>query len=172
MPLFMWPAYLYCLSLLLSPWLFGGTSTFRGLSVREHFYEFAMWLDDKDGVSAPMVRFSTWSKWHAHHMAALRSRSTRERVALLLGRDVLPRLVLFFACCAALDVDEYLPPEQQVVTTTWVSTAGGGNGSAANATRANGTQTSEMVGTTETLAKPHFRAAMLFACGCLFWLVC
>ena len=78
-------------------------------------------------------------------MAALRSRSTRERVALLLGRDVLPRLVLFFACCAALDVDEYLPPEQQVVTTTWVSTAGGGNGSAANATRANGTQTSEMV---------------------------
>ena len=135
--------------------------------MREHFYEFAMWLDDKDGVSAPMVRFSTWSKWHAHHMAALRSRSTRERVALLLGRDVLPRLVLFFACCAALDVDEYLPPEQQVVTTTWVSTAGGGNGSAANGTRANGTQTSEMVGTTETLAKPHFRAAMLFACGCL-----
>ena len=58
-PLFMWPAWLYCLSLLLSPWLFGGTSTFRGLSVREHFYEFAMWLDDKDGVSAPMVRSST-----------------------------------------------------------------------------------------------------------------
>ena len=89
--LFMWPAWLYCLSLLLSPWLFGGTSTFRGLSVREHFYEFAMWLDDRDGVTAPMVRFSTWSKWHAHHMAALRSRSTRERVLLLLGRDVLPQ---------------------------------------------------------------------------------
>ena len=147
--LFMWPAWLYCLSLLLSPWLFGGTSTFRGLSVRdpnpnpspsptpnpdlnpnpktnpnpypnevrEHFYEFAMWLDDRDGVTAPMVRFSTWTKWHAHHMAALRSvchaglkpqtsspqaqyathtpeprpgqRSTRERVLLLLGRDVL-----------------------------------------------------------------------------------
>ena len=33
--LFMWPAWLYCLSLLLSPWLFGGTSTFRGLSVRD-----------------------------------------------------------------------------------------------------------------------------------------
>ena len=62
---------------------------------------------------------------------------------------MLPRLVLFFACCAALEVDEYLPPEQKVVTTTRVSVPGGGNGSAANVTR-----TSETVGTTIALATP------------------
>ena len=134
--------------------------------MREHFYEFAMWLDDRDGVAAPMVRFTTWSKWHAHHMSALRSRSVLERTLLLLGRDLLPRLVLFFACCAALEVDEFLPPEQEVVTET-LSSVGSGNGSAANVT-----QTSETVGTAVALAKPHFRAAMVFACGCLFGLVC
>lgn len=162
--LFMWPAWLYCLSLLFSPWLFDPRS-FRGLSVREHFYEFAMWLDDKDGVTATMARFSTWSKWHAHHMAALRSRSLGERLLLLLGRDLLPKVALFFACCAALDVDEYLPPES--VVTTMVVTAAGANGSAANVTAS-----SEVVGTTVALARPHFRALILATCAGYFVLVC
>ena len=30
---------------------------------------------------------------------------------------MLPRIVLFFACAAALDVDEFLPPEQTVTLT-------------------------------------------------------
>ena len=161
--LYFWPVWLVSLSLFLSPWLFNPQS-FRGLSVREHFHEFLCWLDDANGLTVSAGK-NTWTTWHAHRMKGVRASRRADRFFSILTRQALPRLIIFAACCAALDVASYAPLADD--------DAGGYETARRLQTAADNLTLFGTTAPSASTANPmvHFRSLLLLSCGGIFCLV-
>ena len=101
-----WAIFVYVGGQLVSPWLFT-PNALRGVSFYEELIEFLSWLDDASDIK---VAEGSWTAWHRKHMAMLRSKPMLQRWSLLAGQELLPRLILFMCCLAAIIRDDFEPP--------------------------------------------------------------
>ena len=154
--MFFWPAWIVVASLLLSPWLFNPQS-FRGPPLRALLRVH----DVARGPTALTTRSAAARGPRGTATTCAPSASARAGCASsVVGRDLLPRIVLF-AACGALDVSEWVPPPTRTVytnTSEWVDGAWH-----------NASVPTIVVDGRPGLATPNFRMLMLAECAGLFF---